>query len=592
MHLRVLHTPGHTPGSICLLGDGILFSGDTLMAGWVGRTDRPGGDQAAIRASLWECCAAPARCDACPRRPPRANHDRRRTADQPVSQRHAGTAVSTVPPEKPRLVEGWGPELMDTAMAERTGPLVQRLFSRPMSLYDLAHGVMLVEQGIIPPQPGRAILAALLDMHPTDPAGTPIDPRVGDILTVREQLLVDRLGGEVGGRLHTGRSRGETYNAVLPRIIERDVLLALLDAELDLVASLAHLAEQHTDSVMPGYSHMQHAQPTTLAHYLLSFVFASLRNVERGLQAYARTNQCPAGAGIFGGSVYPIDRLRLAVLLGFDGALANTRDAVWFEDHTLDLLLVANQTMTSIARLAQDLQLWSTYEFRMLALADRHSSSSSIMPQKRNPYSLEYLRGLAATLQGSLASALSLLKAPSEELDLMIFQPRLFESVEQTARGATLMARVVDGLQIDVARMAELASANFSQATDLADQLSIQCGLAFRTAHRIVGTLVRLADERGLGPVSLTPALVDEAAIEIIGRPLGVEPSALARMLDTRAMVAARTLLGGPAPGPMRVQFDQARDLQVAGLAGVASRRAALAQAEGNLFARARALAG
>src|SRR5947209_612332 len=359
---------------------------------------------------------------------------------------------------------------MDTAMAERTSPLVRRLFSRPMSLYDLAHGVMLAEQGVIPAAAGRAILGALLEMHPTDPAGTPLDPRVGDVLTVREQMLVDRLGADIGGRLHTGRSRGETYNAVLPRLIERELLLDLLEAELDLIASLLALAEQQVETIMPGYSHMQHAQPTTFAHYLVSFAFPSLRNVERGLQAYARTNQSPAGAGIFGGSAYPIDRPRLATLLGFDGVLANTRDAVWSEDHTLDLVLTANQTLTSVARLAQDLQVWSTYEFRMLALADRHSSSNSIMLQKRNPYSLEYLRGLASTLHGSLMTALSQLKAPSEELDLMIFQPRLFESVEQTARGATLMARVVDGLTVFPERMLELAGANFGQATDLADR--------------------------------------------------------------------------------------------------------------------------
>src|SRR5260370_122980 len=218
---------------------------------------------------------------------------------------------------------------MDTARAHRTGPLVRRLFSRPMSLYDLAHGVMLIEQGIIPLEAGRAILATLLEMHPTDPAGTPLDPRVGDILSVREQALVDRLGADVGGRLHTGRSRGETYNAVLPRLIERDVLLTLLEAELDLINSLVRLSEGHVETVMPGYSHMQHAQPTTLAHYLVSFAFPSMRNVERGLQAYARTNQSPAGAGIFGGSAYPIDRSRLAALLGFDGALPNLRDAVW-----------------------------------------------------------------------------------------------------------------------------------------------------------------------------------------------------------------------------------------------------------------------
>jgi argininosuccinate lyase len=499
--------------------------------------------------------------------------------------------LSTAPPEKPRLTEGWGPELMDTAMAERTSPLVQRLFSRPMSLYDLAHGIMLIEQAIIPADAGRAIMGALLDMHPTEPAGTPLDPIMGDVLSMREQMLVNRLGAEIGGRLHTGRSRGETYNAVLPRLIERDVLLTLLEAELDLTSTLVRLAEKHVETVMPGYSHMQQAQPTTLAHYMVSFVFPSLRNVERGLQAYARTNQSPAGAGIFGGSAYRIDRSRLAALLGFEGVIENTRDAVWSEDHTLDLVLIANQTMTSIARLAQDLQLWSTYEFRMLALADRHSSSSSIMPQKRNPYSLEYLRGLAGTLHGALMTALSQQKVPSEELDLMIFQPRLFDSVEQTARGAVLMARVIDGLEIHNERMAELSAADFSQATDLADQLSIRFDLAFRTTHRIIGTLVRLADERGLTPSQLTPALLDDAAMRIIGRPLAIDAAALRQVLDTRALVAARTLAGGPAPEPMRVQLETATERCDQAAGAVSERRRAIADAEAALFARARELA-
>ena len=499
--------------------------------------------------------------------------------------------MNAAPPEKPRLAEGWGPELMETAMAERTSPLVARLFSRPMSLYDLAHGVMLVEQRIIPEAAGRAILGALLDMHPSNPAGTPLDPRVGDILTIREQQLVDRLGPDVGGRLHTGRSRGETYNAVLPRLIERDRLLDLLEAELDLVGSLLKLSGQHTETVMPGYSHLQHAQPTTFAHYLLSFAFPSLRNLERGLQAYARTNQSPAGAGILAGSVYPVDRQRLAALLGFDGALPNTRDAVWSEDHTLDLLLVANQTMIGIARFAQDLQLWSTFEFGMLTLADRHSSSSSIMPQKKNPYSLEYLRGLTSTLQGSLLTALSLLKAPSEELDLMIFQPRLFEAVEQAARAATLMARVVDGLEVHVQRMAALSGANFSQATDLADHLSLRYGMAFRTAHRIVGTLVRLADERGLAPSDITPALLDQAANDVIGQPLGVQVDGLRSALDTGALVRARRLLGGPAPEQTRVQIEHAQTQRHEGLQAISARRANLAAAEWALFDRASALA-
>ncbi|HEX8967196.1 MAG TPA: hypothetical protein VF937_04900, partial [Chloroflexota bacterium] len=208
------------------------------------------------------------------------------------------------------------------------------------------------------------------------------------------------------------------------------------------------------------------------------------------------------------------------------------------------------------------------------------------MPQKKNPYALEYLRGLTATLHASLLMALSLLKAPSEELDLMIFQPRLFEALEQAARAATLAARVVDGLNVDTRRMAELAATDLATATDLADRLSQRFGLAFRTTHRIVGTAIRLAAD-----APLTPELIDAAAREVTGAPLAISRDELDRWLDVTAAVAGRSLEGGPAPHAVRAQLTLADTLRLQSLAGVQQRRSALAVADKRLGERARALA-
>jgi argininosuccinate lyase len=331
----------------------------------------------------------------------------------------------------------------------------------------------------------------------------------------------------------------------------------------------------------------QHA----LGHYCLSFAFPVTRNLERGLQAYARTNQSPAGAGILTGSGYPIDRRRTAELLGFDGVLPNTRDAVWSEDHTLDATMVAVQAITNVSRLAQDLELWATYEFGMVELADRHSSTSSIMPQKKNPYALEYLRSLGGAVHGGLMSTLSILKAPSEEIDFLFFQPRLYELIGQVARGCTLLARVLDGLVVHRERMAELAGASFTQATDLADIIGLEHDLAFRTAHRIVGTLVRLASERHLTPRDVTPALLDEAAEQVIQRPLGWSAAQLQALLDPAVLVARRQLVGGPAPDQVRRQADECAARLEAAAAAVQERRARLEQAERRLLERAADLA-
>jgi argininosuccinate lyase len=323
----------------------------------------------------------------------------------------------------------------------------------------------------------------------------------------------------------------------------------------------------------------------------MSSAFPIARNLERGLQAYARTNQSPAGAGILTGSGYPVDRERTAALLGFDGVLPTTRDAVWSEDHTIDAFMIAVQAITNVARLAQDLEIWATYEFGMVELADRHCSTSSIMPQKKNPYALEYLRSLAGTVQGALVGYLAVLKAPSEEIDVLFAQPRLYELMGQVARGCTLMARVLDGLTVNAARMAELAGASFTQATDLADYIGVESGMAFRTAHRIVGTLVRLATERGLTPAEITPALLDEAAMQVIQRPLGYSAAQVEGLLDPAVLVARRPLIGGPAPEQVRRQADECATSLATAAAAVAERRVRIEQAERQLLERAAALA-
>ncbi len=420
--------------------------------------------------------------------------------------------------------------------------------------FDKAHLVMLAEQGFLKREDAAQMLRALRRMEATGIEEVRAQTEAGE--HSGEAWLITELGEEVGGRIHAGRSSGD-FMAVTSRIFIREFILKLMKASLALRKQLVDLAADNIETVMPASTWSQHAQPTTLAHYVMSWELSLENDFERLSQLYERVNKSPAGAAIMTGSRYPIKRERTAELLGFDGVITNTRYAVlgfdgWLgvpaEAYTVPALLMMN-----VSGIASELYLWSTTEFSYVELADRYCGTSSIMPQKKNPYTLMWVRGAAARTYGHLASYLY------EMHDVcMGYTRQLAPTLDDVLEATEIMTGVLASLSIKKERMLTNArDLNWLCATDIADLIVLEKGLPFRTAHQIVAILVRIGIDKGLTQTGVTAALVDEAAMEYMGKPLGLSPESIRKALNPLECVKARTLTGGPAPE--RVEDDIAR---------------------------------
>jgi argininosuccinate lyase len=343
---------------------------------------------------------------------------------------------------------------------------------------------------------------------------------------------------------------------------------------------------------MPDYTYLQQAHPTTLGHYLLSFAYPMLRDLDRLEGCFRRTNVSPGGGGSINGSRLPLDRERLARLLGFEGVIPNTRDAMWQADGPIEVMALVTALLVNLDRLAEDLMIWATQEFALVDLADRHARASVIMPQKKNPYSLAFIRGVTGVQIGRLASMAAVGKTPSAQVDNRIFAhgeiPRALDLAIDAAR---LMRGVVGGLSVNAPLMASRARDGYAQATDLAEVLMREAGITYRDAHRVVGLVVRVGLERGLPMMEIGSDLIDEAARAMLGRPLTLSPAAVAEAVDPERIVASRAGTGGAAPGPMRRMLAECRERLQAAETWRATTAAALARAEERLVARATAVA-
>jgi argininosuccinate lyase len=415
-----------------------------------------------------------------------------------------------------------------------------------------AHTVMLCEQGIIPRTAAAKILRVLRRIETLGIRRFPMDPGKGELYYNIEAYLIARAGEDAGGRMHTGRSRGDMY-VCSERMILRERILGLARDLLDLIQTILDVSGRHVETIMPGYTLLQHAQPTTFAHYLLSFGDRFLRDVERLQETYGRVNQCPMGAAISTGSGFPLNRERMAVLLGFDAIVENTRDAAIYRDFTLESAAHAAIAASNVSSLADDLNVWCTYEFGMIDLADQYCGTSTIMPQKKNPSSLERVRYLAAECLGNTVTVFAQLKTFSEQLgDLEATGPSAWRTFDRARAAMRFMRGILDTLTVRTGLMRERAGANFTQATQLADEIVTQRDLAFRTAHRIVGRLVRTCLERGVPPAGVTSAMVDEAAVAAIGRPLDLPERVVRGALDVAQILKTRTLPGSPGSREVR----------------------------------------
>ena len=440
-------------------------------------------------------------------------------------------------------------------------PVDRRLFEWDV-LGSIAHARMLGRQAIIPHQDALAIVDGLANMlndpPPLDAAG------YEDVHSLVEATLRDRIG-EPAGRLHTARSRNDQVATDI-RLFSRASLVQGVEALLDLASALLDAADQHGQAIMPGYTHLQRAQPVLLGHHLLAYLEHLERDAGRLRDAYARADVLPLGSGALAGSPYPLDREYVASLLGFSQASRNSLDAVSDRDFLLEHLSSLSIVAMHLSRLADELVLWSTAEFGFLQLDEAFTTGSSIMPQKRNPDVAELVRGKTGRVYGALVSLLVTLKGLplSYNRDLQEDKQPYFEAIDLVHDGLALTAAMLSSATWRTDRLAQAADDPLIAATDLADHLTVR-GLPFRQAHEVVGRIVKQAEAQGrrLADFSLAELrdfseLFDSAAVG----------------LSARQVVAARDVQGGTAPGQVRQQVTAARQ-RLAELGSWASARGA-----------------
>ena len=461
-----------------------------------------------------------------------------------------------------------------------------------LSLADLAHAVALVEGGALAGDDARGLLGGLLALDALDPADVPWRAELGDAFNSREHELRARVGPSAAGWLSAGRPRREAFRVAL-RLAAREGVLDLHDAALDLAGALVEQAERHAGDLAADYTYLQPAQPTTVGHLLLAYAYPALRDAGRLERVHGWLDLSVAGAGGSAGSRWPLERARLAELLGCVGVVTHAKDAMWQADGYVELASAVATATAHGSQLGQDLEILASQEFAAVSLADRHSRASALMPQKRNPYALAVIRTQAAIVAGDLAAILVALHTGSARTDhfhlLNGSVPRLLEEAVAVER---LAVAVVAGLEIHPERWARAAREGFTAAADVADVLAAESGLDYRTAHHVVGRAVRELVEEGLPPAALTPERLAGAAERAAGRPAWIGAAALADALDPEACVAARRQVGSAAPGEVAAMIEDCRERIAAARAVSLEARERAARARDALLSRARELAG
>jgi len=335
----------------------------------------------------------------------------------------------------------------------------------------------------------------------------------------------------------------------------------LSEKMLTLVEVLLDLAEKNVETPMLLYTHMQHAQVGSFSHYLLAHVDPLLRSEERVRDAYHRVNRSPLGASVCGGSRFRISRTMTAQLLGFEGIVENTLDAVSSRDFLLEVAGLLAIVMADLSRMAEDLILWSTEEFGYIELSDKYASPSSAMPQKKNPSVLELVRARASRVFSCLAQLLTVTKAlpTGYNLDLQETKAPIWEGLDTTEASLSVMAGVVSTLKVNRRRMAEKAAGSLAVALDMAEALAVETGVSFREAHRLIGRVISNMCEGGVPFDSLSARQVEAEAKRTLGRNIRVDPEILLQASNLVGMLKQRKTRGGPAPRQTRAMLRTRR---------------------------------
>lgn len=448
-----------------------------------------------------------------------------------------------------RLTEPVAKEVCDHIYAPRLAREFRSVFGYMTDL-NQAHVLMLARCGLISSDAARQIAQGLLRMEAEGPEAVTLDPQREDSYFNYEAHLIGLIGTAAGGRMHIARSRND-LTAAIDRLRARDLILAVGQALLSIEDHALEGALRFRDAVMPGYTHLQPAQPVTYGFYLAGVAEAFERDIGRLVDAWPRGNLCPLGAGALAGTTFAIDRHAIATSLGFEGLVENTLDAVASRDFGLEILADLSQIAIGWSRVAQDYHVMVSHEFQTIEFPDRVTGTSSIMPQKKNPVVLEHLKGKAGHMLGLYVASATASKGThfTNTIDGNRETMRgVWEAGEEVLRCLSLLDLIIANGRPSAELMKRRVTEDFASATDLADVLVRDADLSFREAHHIVGAVVRAAMDRGLTADSITTEMVDDAARDQLGHALGLPAELVRRSLDPATSVAARTLPGGPAP--------------------------------------------
>lgn len=414
----------------------------------------------------------------------------------------------------------------------------------------IAHATMLGDCGIISKEDSLEIIGGLKEiLADIDSGALALDPNAEDIHMFVEAELTKRLG-DVGKRLHTSRSRNDQV-AVDLRLYLRDEIREIIGLVKDLAETLIELAKKHTETIMPGYTHLQRAQPITLAHHLMAYVWMLIRDIGRLCNTAERMNECPLGCGALAGTTYKTNRQQTADLLGFDGVMENSLDGVSDRDYCVELNCALSLIMTHLSRFSEEIILWCSWEFKFIELDDAFATGSSIMPQKKNPDITELIRGKTGRVNGDLVTLLTMMKGIplAYNKDMQEDKEAIFDAVDNVKLCLKTFTPMLATMRVLKDNMRNAAARGFINATDCADYL-VKKGMPFRDAYKITGTLVAECIEKGL---TLETLPLEEYAKMT---ELFTEDVYEAISLDT--CVRERKSYGGPSPDAVTQQIKNA----------------------------------
>ncbi|AWX32398.1 argininosuccinate lyase [Methanosphaera sp. BMS] len=435
----------------------------------------------------------------------------------------------------------------------------RRLFDADIKC-NRAHTTMLMEEGIIPEESAKKILDALDKLETEGIDALDMNPSFEDIHMALEDYITKLIGQEAGF-MHTAKSRNDQVCTDV-RIALKEEIENTIGAIKDFIRTIVDMAKDNLDTLFIAYTHLQHAQPNTFAHHLMAYANELRRDCERFEDTYKRVDMSPLGSAALTTTGFPINRNRTAELLGFTKVMDNSIDGVSSRDFAAEAIFDYAMLSTTLGKMADEVVIWSSYEFRMVECSNQYSSTSSIMPQKKNPDIAELARGKSTIAYGELMTVLSMIKGipHSYNRDLQEVSPHLWNAIDNTNEILKIMHGMISTLTINKDRTEYLAGANFATATELADVMVRHKNIPFRTAHKIVGRIVSEAIDEGIGTNDIDDDYVNRISEMVTGSPINLGDELVSQALNPLKNVKSRTVKGGCAPSAVEESIEIMED--------------------------------